>query len=90
MSQAPSPLASIHQQIQIDLAPILGAKELRVIGIRRVPTGWTAEVEAFLRNPQLSIKNAIGEKDVLSRARYRVEFDESLALTGFTELESEV
>lgn len=90
MSQSPSPLASIHQQIQVDLAQILGAKELRVTGIRRAQSGWTAEVEAFLRNPQLSIKNALGEKDVLSRARYRVDFDESLVLAGFTEIESEV
>jgi hypothetical protein len=87
MSMSKSPVLQINEQIKGSLVDMLGAREFRVVGMQKHDAGWTADVEVHVRNPQLSIANSAGSKDMLTRCRYRVDFDTELQLCGFTETE---
>lgn len=82
-----SPVLQIHEQLKGSLIEMLGAREFRVVGMQKHDSGWSADVEVHVRNPQLSIANNAGSKDMLTRCRYRVEFDAELQMSGFSETE---
>lgn len=83
-----SPVIQIHEQLKGSLIEMLGAREFRVVGMQKNDSGcWTADVEVHVRNPQLSIANNAGTKDMLTRCRYRVDFDAELQMNGFVETE---
>jgi len=84
-----SPVIKINQQLKGSLVEMLGAQHFRVVGMQRLDAGWSADVEVHVRNPQLSISNNAGSKDVYTRCRYRVDFDADLEMSGFTETEYE-
>ncbi len=87
MKMSKSPVLQIHEQIKGNLIEMLGAREFRVVGMQKLDAGWSADVEVYVRNPQLSISNDAGSKDMLTRCRYRVDFDADLQMSGFTETE---
>ncbi len=83
-----TPLQKINDALRNTLAELLDAKHFRVAGIRKAQDGWSAEVEAFVRDPRLSIVNDLGAKDIYIRSRYKVEFDRDVDMVGFTEIET--
>lgn len=89
MSELP-PLVLINQQLKSMLGTLIDAKEFRILSTRKVGEGWQADVEAFVRDPRLSIRNAAGEKDIVKRSRFRFEFDANLQMVGFAETETEL
>lgn len=79
-----SPLATLRRKVDEEVAELIGARELRLLSIRRAEGGsWAARIEAYVRDPQLSISNALGSKDILHPRLFRAEFDEELELIGF-------
>jgi len=84
-----SPIVRINEQLKGNLVEMLGAQHFRVVGMKRMDSGWSADVEVHVRNPQLSINNAAGAKDVYTRCRYHVSFDSDLQMSGFTETDYE-
>jgi hypothetical protein len=84
-----SQIAIITQAVETDWIPLIGAKQFRIISMRRAGDGgWSVQVEIFVRDPFMSISNAAGEKEVLRRCTYKVDLDESAALLGFLEVDS--
>ncbi len=81
---AASPLTRIAETVRSVVTEALGASECRVLGFRRHDEGWQVDIEAYVRDPLLSIANAAGTKDVYGRSRYRCEFDAELNMLAMT------
>jgi len=67
---------------------MVGALEFRLLGLRSrgEAGGWIATVEVYVRNPETSIRNAAGTKDMLTRTEYRVSLDSSAELLDFEQI----
>lgn len=89
MTAKVSPLTKIATAVRDVVADALGASETRVLGIKRQEDGWLVDIEALVRDPQRSISNAAGSKDVFHRARYRCEFDADLEVQSMSMTEED-
>ncbi|MEM9302486.1 MAG: hypothetical protein AAGE01_10270 [Pseudomonadota bacterium] len=77
-------LANVRAKIETEIGQMVGARELRILSMRKSSEGgWTARIEAFVRDPQLSINNQLGNKEILEVKVFQAEFDSQAELIGF-------